>query len=311
MALLTNRRQILAKIESVYGTDIVPAGADAIEITNLSFAKEGARMTNPAILKSTLGQRAQSFGGTLGTLTFDCWLRGSGTAGTAPEIDPLLRSCAMAVTNSPATSDTYDPISTGMESCSIYFEEDGLRHKFLGCRGSFSGTLEAGTPGKISFTMTGHYAAVPADVALATPTFDDTIAPTLINLSSFLMDSFAASVASISFDMAMALSMTPDLIAADGFGEIIQTSRAVTGSIDPLVTLVATYDWETKWRTEAVIDIDTGVIGSTAGNRIQVQFPTAQYIEVAPGDRDGLITRAISFAANENAGDDEIQLVFT
>lgn len=311
MVLLVNRRQILAKIEGTYGTDSVPTGTNAIEVTELSFAKEGARMTNPAILKSTLGQRAQSWGGTLGTLTFSCWLRGSGTAGTAPEIDPLLRSCAMAVTNVPATSDTYDPISTGMESCSIYFEEDGLRHILLGCRGSFSATLEAGMPAKINFTMTGHYAAAPADVALATPTFDATISPTMVNLSSFTVDSYAASIASISFDMAMAPTFPSEFIAADGYGEGIQTTRAVTGSMDPLATLVAAYDWETKWRTEASVAIDTGVVGGTAGNRWQLQFPTAQYIEVNPGDRDGIVTRQIAFAANENAGDDEISLAFT
>lgn len=311
MVLLVNRRQILAKIESTYGTDPTPAGTNAIEITELSFAKEGARMTNPAVLKSTLGQRAQSYGGTLGTLTFSCWLRGSGTAGTAPEIDPLLRSCSMGVTNVPATSDTYAPVSTGQESCTIYFQEDGMQHKLTGCRGSFSATLEAGMPAKLSFTMTGHYLSVPTDTALATPTFDATVSPTMVNLSSMTVDSYAASIASLSFDMGMSLAMPAEFVAADGYGEIIQTTRAVTGSIDPLATLVATYDWETKWRTMASVAINTGVVGSTAGNRWQLQFPTAQYIEMNPGDRDGIITRQISFAANENAGDDELSLAFT
>lgn len=311
MALLTNRRQILAKIEVTYGTDPTPTGANAVEVTEITFAKEGARMTNPAVLKSTLGQRPQSFGGTLGTLTFSAWLRGSGAAGTAPEIDPLLRSCGLDVTNVPATSDTYAPVSTGFESCTIYFEEDGLTHKLTGCRGNFNVTMNAGEPAKINFTMTGHYGAAPTDAGPSSGTFDSTVSPALVNLSSLTVDSYAASIAAITFDMGMALSITGDMAAADGYGEVIQTSRAVVGTMDPLATLVATYDWEGKFRSEASIAIDTGVIGSSAGNRYQIQFPTAQYIESNPGDRDGLITRQISFAANENAGDDEFSLAFT
>lgn len=309
--MLLNRQVILAKIESTYDTDpILSAATDAVEVENLAFSFEGARMHERQTVKESLSSRAQSYGGTLGTLSFDVYLRGSGTAGTPPDFDALLQACGMNPTNVPATSDTYAPISTAIKSVWIDWFEDGLQHSLGGCRGTMSASLEGGVRGKLSFTMTGHHTK-PTDVALPTPTYDSTIPPTVINLSSFAVDSYAANVAALSFDLGITLAMPTDITAVDGFGEVEITGRKLTGSIDPLAKLIATYDWVTKWQSEASVALDTGVVGSVAGNRWQLQFPTAQYVEVGHGDRDGIITRQIAFAANENTGDDEMSLAFT
>jgi len=309
--MLTKRQVILTKIEGAYNTDPVAAAAtDAVRVENLSFSLEGARMHERAPLKPSLGLTPKIYGGTLGSLSFDVYLKGSGAAGTAPEIDPLLRACGLGVTNVPVTSDSYAPVSTGIESCWIEWYEDGLKHALGGCRGSFTCTLTAGEPGKLSFSMTGHYTK-PVDMALPAPTYDSSVPASLLDLTAFAVDGYAASVAALSFDMGVTLATPPDLTAADGFGEIAIAGRGVTGSIDPLASLIATYDWVTKWQTDTPVVIDTGVVGPAAGNRWRIQFPTAQYTEIGHGDRDGLITREIGFAANENNGDDEISIVFT
>lgn len=309
--MLINRQVILAKIESAYDTDPSPTvAADEVEVENLAFSFEGARMHERATVKESLSSRFASFGGTLGTLSFDVYLRGSGTAGTSPDFDALLQACGMDPTNVPATSDTYAPISSAIKSCAIYWYEDGLLHKLGGCRGSFTAALEGGAPGKLSFAMTGHH-TTPTDVTLVTPTYDSTVPPTVINLSSFAVDSYAANVAALAFDMGITKAMPTDITAADGYGEIEITGRKVTGSLDPLAKLIATYDWVTKWKAETSVALDTGVVGGTAGNRWQLQFPTAQYMEIGHGDRDGIITRQIAFAAHESSGDDEMSLAFT
>lgn len=308
--MLIKRQVILAKIESPYGSDPTPtAVADSVLAENLAFSLEGARMHERVPTKPSLGSISKVYGGTLGTLSFDVYLKGSGTAGTAPEIDPLLRACGLGVTNVPATSDTYAPVSTAIESCTIYWYEDGLEHRLIGCRGNFSAALEAGAPGKLSFTMTGHYTK-PSDVALVTPTYDSTVPPSVINLASFLLDSVAFNVAAISLDMGMTLAMPADITGADGFGDITITGRNVTGSIDPLATVIATYDWITKWQADTSVALTTGAVGGTAGNKWTLACPTAQYTEIAHGDRDGIITRQVSFAANESSGDDELSIIF-
>lgn len=309
--MLLNRQVILVKTEVTYDTDPSPTvAADEVEVENLAFSFEGARMHERQTVKESLSSRFASFGGTLGSLSFDWPMRGSGTAGTPPDADPLLQACALNPTNVPATSDTYAPISTAIKSCAIYWYEDGLLHKLGGCRGTFSASMEGGTMGKLSFTMTGHH-TTPTDVALVTPTYDATVPPTVINLSSFAVDSYAANVAALAFDMGLTLAMPTDITAADGYGEIEITGRKVTGSLDPLAKVVATYDWVSKWKANTSVALDTGVVGGTAGNRWQLQFPTAQYMEIGHGDRDGIITRQIAFGAHENTGDDEMSLAFT
>ena len=309
--MLIKRQVILAKIEATFGVDPTPVAAnDSVLAENLAPAFEGARRHEREPTKPSLGSIPSVYGGTLKTISFDVYLKGSGTAGTAPEIDPLLRACGMGVTNVPATSDTYAPVSTAYEGCTIYWYEDGLEHKLIGCRGSFVATLEAGVPGKLSFTMTGHYTK-PTDVALVTPTYDATVPPSVINLANFLLDSVAFNVAAISLDMGVVLAMPADILAADGYGDVTIVDRKVTGSIDPLATLIATYDWVTKWQADTSVALTTGAVGGTAGNKWTLACPTAQYTEPAQGDRDGIITRQVTFAANESSGDDEMSLAFT
>lgn len=309
--MLIKRQVILAKIESAYNTDpALVAANDSILTENLAFSFEGARRADRTPTKPTFGSIKSVYGGTLGTLSFDVYLKGSGAAGTAPEIDPLLRSCGLGVTNVPSTSDTYAPVTSGIESCWIEWYEDGVLHALGGVRGSFSLSGEAGMPAKLSFTLTGHYTA-PTDVALASPTYDSTVPVSVLNLSNFLVDSYAANVAALSFDLGNTLAMPADITAADGFGEVTLTGRTVTGSIDPLAYVVATYNWVSKWQADTSVAITTGAVGATAGNIWTLVFPTAQYREVSHGDRDALITRQIAFAANENAGDDELSLAFT
>ena len=309
--MLIKRQVILVKIEATYGVDPTPTAlADSVLAENLAPAFEGARMHERAPTKPSLGTISKVFGGTLKTMSFDVYLKGSGTAGTAPEIDPLLRACGLGVTNVPVTSDTYAPVSTSIESCTIYWYEDGLEHKLIGCRGNVSFAITAGEPGKLSFTMTGHYTKA-TDVSLVSPTYDSTVPPSVISLSNFLLDSVAFNVAAITLDMGIVLAMPADITGVDGYGDITITDRAPTGSIDPLSTLIATYDWVTKWQADTVAALTTGAVGGTAGNKWTLACPTIQYTEPAPGDRDGIITRQVAFAANENAGDDEMSLAFT
>jgi hypothetical protein len=115
----------------------------------------------------------------------------------------------------------------------------------------------------------------------------------------------------MSLDMGVSIAMPADLIGADAYGEIEITGRAVTGSIDPLAKVVATYNWVTKWKADTSVAITTGAVGGTAGNKWTLACPTAQYTELAHGDRDGIITRQVTFAANESSGDDEMSLAFT
>lgn len=307
--MLKTRAVLLAKIETTYNTDPTPSAAsNAILVENLSHSFEGARMAERAAVRNSLAPLKSLYAGSLLSISFDAEIKGSGAAGTAPELGPLLRGCGFAETIVAATSVTYKPASSGHESLTFYLYEDGLRYIVTGCRGTVTASLQTGATGKLSFTFTGHFAG-PADATLATPTYNATVPPVLVNVP-FSIDSYSAVISKLDFDMGITLAKPDNIAATDGYGQLQITGRALTGTIDPEATLVSAYDWVTKWKSSASYALTTGVIGSTAGNRFAVSMPAVVYNEIANGDRDGILTREIKFQGVESSGDDEISIQF-
>lgn len=310
--MLINREIILVELETTYNTDPTPTGAaNAVLVESPSWSHEGARMVERSNVKGSLAKDQQIFAGTLKQVTFDVELKGSGAAGTAPEIGPLLQACGMSETVSAGVSVTYEPESSDHESVTIYYYQDGILHAITGARGNVSFSGEAGGIGKWSFTFTGHDAGV-SDASLPTPTYDTTVPPALIGVT-FSVGGYAAVINAFQFDMANGLAMPSNITAADGYGEIIITGRDVAGSFDPEAVLVATNPYIADWKTGEVMAMTVGPIGGTAGNRCTFTLGDVYYREVAPGDREGLRTFDISFGAVESASgaDDEISIVFT
>ena len=308
--MLVNRTVITAKIESVYNTDPVPTGAaNAILVEKPSWSNEGARMVERPAVRSTLASLKPIYAGSLVGIKFSCELKGSGAAGTAPEIGVLLRACAMGETVVASTSVTYKPVSSSIESCTIYFYDDGTLWKATGCRGNASFSLDTGGKGMVDFSFTGHVSG-PTDVALATPTYNATIPPPIIG-ASFSVDSYSAVIAKLAFDLGNTLAKPANMSASDGYAALQITKRDIKGSFDPEHSLVATYNWLSKWRASSSGALATGTIGSTAGNRYAVSMPAVFYRDIAPGDREGVRTLAVGFGAAESTTDDEVSIAFT
>lgn len=308
--MLTKREALLAKVEVTYNTDPVPTAADnAILVENLAASNEGLRMSERPGVRPSLGMLQHVFGDFLRTITFDVELKGSGTAGTAPELGVLLRGCGFDETVVAVTSVTYAPVSTGQESLTLYYYQDGLLTKLTGARGTVSFNGDAGMQGKLSFTFTGH-TSTPTDTALIDPTLDSTTPPPFKG-ATFTIDSFAGVIGNLAFDMTNTLAMPPDVSASDGFGEIQITSRDPNGSFDPEMELVATEAFEANFRSGAAMALATGVIGSTAGNRWAISMPAVYYRDLGQGDRDGIRIYETAFAAAESTTDDEVSIAFT
>lgn len=310
--MLTNREVILAKIEGTYGTDSVPVEAtDAMLVENIGWSNEGLRMNERPAVRQNIGMLQQIYGGTLRSVTFDVELKGGGGAvDDVPEFGPLLRACGFGETINAVTDVQYSPVSTGQESITIYYFQDGIRHILTGCIGNMSLNLETGAQGKMSFTFTGHLVSV-TDVALPTgPVYQSNVPPPIIN-TPFSIGAYSAVINALTFDLSNTVATPPSMSATDGYSEIRITSRDVQGSYDPEAVLVATDDPFTDLSAGNTLAVTTGVIGSAVGNRIQVDMPAGYYRDVAPGDRDGIRTYDIPIGFTESAGDDEVKLTFT
>jgi len=307
--MLKNREVILAKVESTYNTDSTPAATDAVLVEALSWANNGLRMVDRPVMRANIGKVKQVYAGRLVDFTFTAEIKGSGAAGTAPELGALFRACGLDETVVASTSVTYAPVSTAHESVTLYMYRDGKRIILTGCRGNVSFAFETGGLGKASFTMTGHVAAE-TDTAMVTPSYDTTVPPALINVP-FSIGSYSAVINALNFDLSNTIATPADMSAADGYGAVQITARDVNGSFDPEDNLVATKDWLGIFTGGTNQALDTGVIGSVAGNRYQVTMPVTYFKDVSPADRDGVTTLEIPFGATESSGDDEVSIAFT
>lgn len=307
--MLVKKELIALKIEATYKTDAAPTVTDdAILISNVQYSNEGARMVDRENIKATLGTDKPIFAGTLKKISFDAEIKGSGAAGTEPEISQALRACGMGVTIVASTSVTYGPVSENVESCTIYYYQDGSLRKLLGARGTVSINGEAGSIGKASFEFTGHDGGA-TDTALLSGTYDATVPVPLIGIG-FSVGGYGAIINALTLDIANTIVTPPDMISANGFGEVMISERKPTGTLDPEMRAVGTKNFEAEWKLGTEFALDTGVIGSVAGNKYQITANIA-YTEVAQGDRDGIRTNDLNFVAVETTGDDEFSIEFT
>lgn len=312
--MLVKREVILAGVEGTYNVDPTLTGTDAVLVEEPNWSHESARMIERNPVNTSLAPYQHIYGGSLKTVTFNVEIKGAGAAYSAsvrPEIDIFFRACGLAatvVTTPGSETVTYEPASAGHESITIYYYQDGTRHILTGCRGNPSGTLEAGGRVMVAFTMTGHWSTV-TDTALVTPTYATTVPPVFVD-ATFSTDGFAAIIGSLNFDLTNQVVTPPDVNAADGFSEIQIVGRDVNGSFDPEHELVATEDFLGGYTAGTTGVISTGDIGSVQYNQFSISFPVTYYREASPGDRDGIRTLDISFAAIESSGDDEISILF-
>jgi hypothetical protein len=314
-SLRVKNEVILAKIESVYNTDPVPVAAtNAVLVRNLSPASEGLRMNDRAAIRGSLGTLQYVFGGKLQKLSFEIEAKGSGTAGTAPEIGPLLRACALGETIVGATSVTYKPVSTNHESVTIYWYEGGRNlHKLTGARGTCKFTVTAGGLGLFQFEFTGHYTAPTTTSSQPTPTYNATVPKAALSLAVTLGGT-AVVCREYTIDLGNKLVIPPSLAASDGYADVLISDRDVQANLTVESELYSTIDFDTLLPNGTGSTLAGGTLGGTAGNRLAIASSTSGAVvqDMSWSEGEGLRLRQIPLRLKEtSAGDDEVSFAFT
>ena len=309
MPLLSRRRVILAKIESTYGTSSSPAGSDAVLCRDLSITPLQADMVDRQLVRPYMGASPQLMANKRVQIQFTVELAGSGAAGTAPRYGQVMRACGMSETIAASVSVTYAPVSTGFESVTIAYHNDGKRHLITGCRGTFSMSCQVGSIPTIAFDMTGLY-ATPTDTALPTATYTQQAQPLIFthtNTSSFSVFSYAACLSEFSLNLGTATAYR-ELVGCTK--EVVITDRKTEGSLMVEEVLAATKDFYGAATGEATGAI-TFVHGVTAGNILTLNVPYADLTMPSDGESDGIIMLTLPFTATPSSGNDELSLAFT
>jgi len=306
--MLERKRTLLGKIEVTYGVDPTPVAAtDAILEKELDIREIGEELIRD-FARSSLSPLPHVIGEKYAELKFQTELKGSGAAGTAPEIGKLFRACAFAETVSAGVSVAYDPSSVSFSSMTFYVYRDGLLHKLTGARGTLDVDITVGKWGAINWTFQGLYVAV-SDSALVSGTYNSTSPPVVLN-AAFSVGGYSAVATKLQLNMANEFALRRDLSAVNGIREVLITGwDGRGGSFDPEAVLEATHPFFANWASAAQAAL-SATVGSVEGNRCVITGPKAQYKSIAPGGRDKIYVYEIPIRLAQNVGDDEVKFLF-
>jgi hypothetical protein len=300
----------LCKTESSYGVDPTPtAGSNGILVRELNIEPVQSDEVSRDLVRNYLGNYETLLANTRVNVTADVEMVGSGSAGTEPAYNPLLKACGLAVTTVSSTSNTYAPVSTSFGSCTIFCNIDGVRHKVTGCRGTFSINCELNEIPVISFSMTGIYNA-PTDQAVPAPTFNAT-KPLLFksgNTSAFSLFGYGGALQSWSFDMSNEVIYRETI---GGTKEVMITDRKPSGSASVEAVALSAHNFFTD-ATGSSTGTNTFLHGTTAGNKVTISCPQTDLGAPTYEDSDGVQMLNLPFVATPTtAGNNELSIAYT
>ncbi len=326
--MAVQRRQlILAKVEATYGSDPTLAGGDAlIAVDDLSLEV----VTDPSDIEPIdgfLDGFAHIEGTQLYTLSFTTALKGSGTAGTAPEIGPLFKAVGFSETIVGATSVTYDlaevfaTAGDGFQSVSIEIEDGTLIIPIRGTYGTM--TIDSSAPmfPKISWSFTGLY-AIPTDGAgsgalSVTPTYQTTLPQPSRGLTMTLHGqaggaSFRPS--SWTLDLNRETHVIRSIAETFGIAAIELGGCRPTGTFSMQELPIASKDWWTALEGAVLSTMSMAWAGS-AGNIVTITDAGGTGGLAISGlsrtDNDGVIGLDATYSMGRSAGNDSLTIAFT
>lgn len=307
---LTARRAILAKIESVYGTDPTPTGAaDAMYVSNLSLTPMENVLAERNPLRPFFGPDTPAVGGTPVKVEFEISLAGAGAIAAIPGYGPLYRAAGMSQTVNAAVDCTYALISSAFESVTLYCNLDGVNHRVTGFRvASINEEFNHNEIPKAKISGIGLYNA-PSDTALPALTFGTTWQKPLVvnkvNTTPVSLHATAVVMSKFSLQIANEVSWR-DYV--NGTEEVRLTGRKVTGSITVQADNVAFKDWFgiAKAGTTGAFTLTHG---TATGNRVKRDSATVQLINPSYEEEDGIqmVKMDLAFFPT-SAGNDDVVL---
>ena len=316
MALLQRKRVILIETESGTSEATVDA-TDAVQVIDLSITPQSSDVVNRDVVRPYFGASEQLLANTKVECTFSVEMAGSGAAGTPPRYSKALEACGMKETLSANTSATYTPKSSGIETVTIHYNVDGVLHKAINCRGTFSLVCEVGAIPRIDFTFTGEYIA-PTDSALPTITYGNQESPLIFingNTSGFQLLRHAGSLASFNMDLGNTVEYR-ELVGATTAKEVLITDRAASGSVSIEAVALGTKDFFAAALTEGSLGNLQFLHGTTAGNKVQFISSKVDIGDVAYSEMQGVVMLDIPYTlvpstSSTAAEGDEFSLIYT
>ena len=311
MAKRDKLKTILVKAESSYSTDPTPTGAaNSVQVTELELTPLESDEVEREVLRATLGNFDKLHANRRASVSFTCELAGnSGGAGTEPRFGPALLACGMGVSTVSNTSNTYTCVSSSFPSCTIWVNYDGVNQKLVGCRGTWSIEASVSEIPKITFEMTGLYAA-PTDTALPTCTYAAKT-PVIFkkdNVTAFEIFGYAGALESWSLDLNNDI-VYRELVGGGASKEVLLTNRAPSGSLTVEAVALSAHNFFSD-STGSSTGSNKFIHGTASGNKIEVSCPYTDLGAPSYGESDNITMLELPYSALPSSGNDEISLKF-
>lgn len=310
--MLPRNQVLLVKTETTYGVDAAPvASANSTLVFPVDYNPD-VQALEYGVVRASISAEKKRLGRKIATFTIKAPLKGAGAAGTAPEIAPLIKACAMGETVNAGTDVQYKPVSASasMKSVTIYWYYDGRVVKAIGCMGNFSIDMPPGGYPTITFNMRGKLVS-DSDASLPTSMSYQTTEPVIVESAGVSFGSFNdAVVKSMSFDSGNSVSDRTDVNSAEGVKGVSVTARNPKFSATVEATTEAVKAWWGNFtgRVEETVDI---TIGTVAGNIVTAAIPKfALENGMKPTEAEGFFVYPLSGQALESSGNDNITLTF-
>ena len=319
MPRLIRKTVILVKVETTPGVDAVPTGAaNAIQAMDMTIMPLEASNIDTNVIAPWFGNSVSLVGTASVKCSFSVLLAGSGTAATAPAWGALLLGCGNAETTGLLTPNRveYLPATDALKTVTIYWYDDGLLHKLIGCFGNVKLSAKSGEAPKLTFDFTGLDAGVSA-TANATATLTGWKVPvgiTKANVTDVVLGAtYAAGVLTggtsinstgLSLDWGNMVAFAPLLTTE----QVVMTDRKMTGTLS--LELSAAQEVLQMASVKANTLQSVGfVIGTTTGNRIMLHLPSVQMLNPKKEEFNGIRLIGFDLRAMPVAGNDEIRIV--
>jgi hypothetical protein len=238
-------------------------------------------------------------------------IKGSGVAGTAPELAPLLRARRLRRdARRRHVGDLQADLHAGdHKSQSMYFYDDGLLLKMTGAMVKPSFDLQVGKDGMSASRRSATSSRSPTS-ALPSATYVTAAPPMLINVP-FTIGSYAAIITKLAFDMGNEIALPESISATDGYGQVQISGRNLTGSFNPQRVTVATKDFISHLEGRHAARPRHRRDRRHGGQPLPDHHAGDDLHGAGRSNEKNVGTYDSKFQAAENTGDDEVSIVFT
>lgn len=317
---------LLVETEATAGTDPSPAlatnGVLAYEVTLDPLGNAESFARNPIAGNVLFGRQTPVPGKRHATCSFKIPLAGQGVAMSSsgvglPEWDPLMKACAWSSTFTANTSVVYEDQAT-TTTCTIYMyvgpaqssvTSNWKLYEMNGVAGNVKVVGVNGEPTMLEFEMIGTYVepvdAADPDVASNLSLVEVVPEPLLSAGFSFssAWSSYSPCVNGFEYDPGNATIMRECINEAAGYKTAIITDREPKLTFQMEEDLNANVNMWSEYTTGTAATVQTGTIGSTAGNRYQITWNRVGIDSISMTEREGILALDVEATAAIDVSD--------